>query len=124
VPSNFFIVVCIRCLGKVFTEQGDRYDIYTTFNEDWFRHSQVDEGGTLTPWPESARELYRPSNGRLSAKLVTTVAEILRPYSRFSRPEPLYFFSSFQVVPQLYLRRKVDPVPDPLLLRKSRSAGN
>jgi hypothetical protein len=34
----------------------------------------------------------------------------------------LYFF--FQVAPQLYSRGRVDPVPDPLLLRKSSSAGN
>jgi hypothetical protein len=33
-----------------------------------------------------------------------------------------YFF--FQVAPQLYSRGRVDPVPDPLLLRKSGSAGN
>jgi hypothetical protein len=33
-----------------------------------------------------------------------------------------YFF--FQVAPQLYSRGGVDPVPDPLLLRKSGSAGN
>jgi hypothetical protein len=38
------------------------------------------------------------------------------PYSRFSRPEPLLFRSG---VPQLYSRGWVDPVPDPLLLRKS-----
>jgi hypothetical protein len=30
----------------------------------------------------------------------------------------------FQVSPQLYSRGRVDPVPDPLLLRKSGSAGN
>jgi hypothetical protein len=34
----------------------------------------------------------------------------------------LYYF--FQVAPQLYSRGWVDPVPDPLLLRKSDSAGN
>jgi hypothetical protein len=45
----------------------------------------------------------------------------LRPYYRFSRPDPLLFF---QVAPQLYSRGWVDPVPDPLLLRKSGSAGN
>jgi hypothetical protein len=45
----------------------------------------------------------------------------LRPYSRFSRPQLLLFF---QVAPQLYSRGWVDPVPDPLLLRKSGSAGN
>jgi hypothetical protein len=33
-----------------------------------------------------------------------------------------YFF--FQVVPQIYSRGRVDPVPDLLLLRKSGSAGN
>jgi hypothetical protein len=44
----------------------------------------------------------------------------LLPYSRFSRPEPLIF----QVAPQLYSRGRVDPVPEPLLLRKSGSAGN
>jgi hypothetical protein len=31
---------------------------------------------SLTPWPESARELYRPSDRRLSAKLVPTFAAI------------------------------------------------
>jgi hypothetical protein len=33
-------------------------------------------------------------------------------------------YSSFQVAPQLYSRGWVDPVPDPLLLRKSDNAGN
>jgi hypothetical protein len=33
-----------------------------------------------------------------------------------------YYF--FQVAPQLYSRGSVDPVPDPLLLRKSGSPGN
>jgi hypothetical protein len=28
-----------------------------------------------TPWPESAKELYRPSDHRLSAKLVPTFAD-------------------------------------------------
>jgi hypothetical protein len=51
----------------------------------------------LTPWPEPASELYRPSDRRLSAKLVPTLAYrsvpraqrdgSLRPYSRLSRPE-------------------------------------
>jgi hypothetical protein len=36
-----------------------------------------------------------------------------RPYSRFSRQEPLLFY---QVAPQLYSRDWVGPVPDPLLL--------
>jgi hypothetical protein len=44
----------------------------------------------------------------------------LRPYFRFSRPEPLLF----QVAPQLHWRGWMDPVPDLLLVRKSGSAGN
>jgi hypothetical protein len=30
---------------------------------------------TTTPWPESASELYRPSDSRLSTKLVPTFAD-------------------------------------------------
>jgi hypothetical protein len=82
-------------------------------------------------WHESASELYRPSDRRLSAKLLPTFADTechvviaTDPYTRifgfldWSR----YFF--FQVAPQLYLRDWVDPVPDALLLRKCGSAGN
>jgi hypothetical protein len=75
-----------------------------------------------TPWSESASELYRPSDRRLSAKWLPTFADrgchvvsvdgSLRPYSRFSRQEPLLFY---QVAPQLYSRGWVDPVPDLLL---------
>jgi hypothetical protein len=43
----------------------------------------------------------------------------LRPYSQFSRQEPLPFY---QVAPQLYSRSWVGPVPDPLLFFGS--AGN
>jgi hypothetical protein len=43
----------------------------------------------------------------------------LRPYSPFSRQEPLLFF---QASPQLYSRGRVNPVPDPLLFFGS--AGN
>jgi hypothetical protein len=76
----------------------------------------------LTPWSESASELYRPSDLRLSAKWVPTFTDrgvpryqrdgSLRPYSRFSRQEPLLFY---QVAPQLYSRGWVNPVPDALL---------
>jgi hypothetical protein len=61
-------------------------------------------GSNKTPWPQSASELYRPSDRLLPAKLVTTFADIechvvgvtdlLRPYSRFSRPEPQLFLPS------------------------------
>jgi hypothetical protein len=80
-----------------------------------------------TPWPESTSDLYRPSDRRLSANLVPTFAD--RGVSRsqgsgsptavisVSRPELVLFL---QVAPQAW----VDPVPDPLLLRKSGSVGN
>jgi hypothetical protein len=75
------------------------------------------------PWPESASELYRPSDRRLSAKLMSTFAD--REMSR-SAVDPLrpYYYSFFQVAPQLCARGLVDPVPNPLLVRKSGSAGN
>jgi hypothetical protein len=44
----------------------------------------------------------------------------LWPYSRFSSPEPLLFLP----IPQLYSLGSADPVPDPVLLRKSGSVGN
>jgi hypothetical protein len=84
-----------------------------------------------TPWPESVSELYRPSDRCLSAKLVPTFADrrchvvsVTNPYGRnlgfLDRSR--YFF--FQAAPQLYSRGWVDPVPDPILLRKSGRAGN
>jgi hypothetical protein len=84
-----------------------------------------------TPWPESASELYRPSDHRLSTKLATAfagrgchVVSVTDPYVRI-----LWFLDRsrnffFQVAPQLYSRGWVDPVPDPLLLRKSGNNGN
>jgi hypothetical protein len=61
-----------------------------------------------TPWSESASELYRPSDRRLSAKCLPTFADrgchvvsVTDPYSRFSRQEQLLFY---QVAPQLYSR--------------------
>jgi hypothetical protein len=84
-----------------------------------------------TPWPESASELYRSSDSRLSAHIVPTfadrafyVASVTEPYGRILifLDRSRYFF--FQVTPQFYSRVWMDPVPDPLLLRKSCSAGN
>jgi hypothetical protein len=85
----------------------------------------------ITPWPWSASELYRPSDRRLSGKLVSIltdrkcrVVSAKNPHSRilgFLYRSRYYFF---QAASQLYWRGWVDPVPDPLLLRKSGSAGN
>jgi hypothetical protein len=67
----------------------------------------------------------------LSAKLVPTfsgrwchVFSMTDSYGRILGflDRSRYFF--FQVAPQLYSRSWVDPVPDPLLLRKYGSAGN
>jgi hypothetical protein len=83
------------------------------------------------PWPEFTSELYRPSDRRLSAKLMSTFAErechvvsVTDPYGPILGflDRSRYFF--FQVAPQLYSRDRVDPVPDPLLFRKSDSPGN
>jgi hypothetical protein len=84
-----------------------------------------------TPWPESASELYRPSERRLTAKSVPTsedkgcsVVSVTDPYglNLGFLDRSSYFF--FQVAPQLYSRGWVDLVPDPLLLRKSARARN
>jgi hypothetical protein len=79
----------------------------------------------------SVRKRNIPSDRRLSAKLVPTFADsgcrvvsATDPNGRiigFLGRSRYYFF---QVAPQLYSRVWVDHVPDPLLLRKSGSAGN
>jgi hypothetical protein len=74
-----------------------------------------------TPWPEFGSELYRPSDRRLSAKLVPTFADggchmvgVTDLYDNIlGFPDQSPYFSS-----------QVDPVPEPLLLRKSGIAGN
>jgi hypothetical protein len=81
-----------------------------------------------TPWPDSASELYRRSDRRLSAKLVPTFADrrsaLTAPYGRILGflDRNRYFF--FQVDPQLYSQAWKDPVLDPLLFRECGSAGN
>jgi hypothetical protein len=84
-----------------------------------------------TPWPQSASELYLPSDRRLSAKLEPTFADrgcrvvsATVPHGRIlgSLDRSRYYF--FQVAPQLYSPGWVYPVPDPLLLRKSGGTGN
>jgi hypothetical protein len=66
---------------------------------------------TTTPGPESASELYRPSDRHLSAKLVQMFADrvchvvsVTDPYDRILGflDRIRYFF--FQVAPQLYSR--------------------
>jgi hypothetical protein len=74
---------------------------------------------------------YLSSDRRLSTKLVPAFADrgchvvsVANLHSRnfdFIDRSRYYFF---QVAPQMSSRGWVDPVPDPLLLRKSSSAGN
>jgi hypothetical protein len=88
-------------------------------------------GRTKTSWHESASELYRQSDRRLSAKSVLTFEDrgchVVRATDLYGRILGFLDRSScfsFQVALQLYSRVSVDPVPDTLLLRKSGSAGN
>jgi hypothetical protein len=83
------------------------------------------------PWSSSTSELYRPSDRRMSAKLVPTFADrgcrVVSATDLHSRTfgfldRSHYYF--FQVAPQLYSQGWVDSVPDPLFLRKSGSPGN
>jgi hypothetical protein len=92
---------------------------------------EKDNGIGKPPSLESASELYQPSDRRFSVKLVPTftdrgcdVVSVMDTYGRILAflDRSRYFF--FQVAPQLYSRGWVDPVSDPLLLRKSGSAGN
>jgi hypothetical protein len=87
--------------------------------------------GDQTPWPEFASGLYTPSDRSMSAKFVSTfedtgshMATVTDPYGRIITflDRSRYFFC--QVAPQLYSRGWVDPITDPLLLRKSGSTGN
>jgi hypothetical protein len=84
-----------------------------------------------TPWPGSTSELYRSSDHSFTAKLVPTFADwgshvviVADPYGRILGFLDWSHYFFFQKAPQLYSRGRVDPVPDPLLLRKSGSAGN
>jgi hypothetical protein len=74
-------------------------------------HCEIDIQDKQVPWPQSVREVYRPSDRRLSAKLVTTfpdischVVSLTDPYGRILGflERSGYFF--FKVAPQLYSR--------------------
>jgi hypothetical protein len=79
----------------------------------------------------SASEIYRPSYRCLSPKLIPTfvdrgchVVSFTAPYSCILSFLDWSRYLFFQVAPQLYSQGWVDPVPDPLLHRKSGSAEN
>jgi hypothetical protein len=77
------------------------------------------------------KSLYRPSDRRLSAKVSVSCTDrechvviVTDPYDRILGFLDRSRYIFFQVAPMLYSRGCVDPVPDPLLLRKSGSSGN
>jgi hypothetical protein len=79
-------------------------------------------GRDHTPWPESESELYRPSDRRLSEKLVPTFADrgchvisTTNPYGRILDFLDRRRYSLFQVAP-LLSRGWVDPVPENLVV--------
>jgi hypothetical protein len=97
----------------------------------WIPDETLSRGHLLAPWPESESEPYRQNDRRLSAKLMPTFADrwccVVSTTDLYDRilgfpDRSRYFF--FQVAPQLYSRGWLDPVPDPLLIRKSGSAGD
>jgi hypothetical protein len=82
-------------------------------------------------WPRSTSELYWPNDHRFSAKLVPTFADrecravnVMDPYGCILGFVDQNCYFIFQVAPHLYSQGWVDPLPDPLLLRKSGSARN
>jgi hypothetical protein len=98
---------------------------------NWSVYKTKNKRGGETPWSESARKLLRPSYRRLSAKLLPTFAGrgcdvvcVTDPYGRILGFLDRSRYFIFQVALELYSRGWVGPVPDPLLLRKSGSAGN
>jgi hypothetical protein len=102
-PLNFHH----RCLCSAWPE----YSKYKT-NKNKFRG--LSPQANYTDWL---------SDRRLSAKLVPTLADRGCHVVSATNP-PQSLISIFETAPQLSSWGWVDPVPDPLLLRKSGSAGN
>jgi hypothetical protein len=72
-----------------------------------------------TPWPESANELYRPSDSRLSAKFVPTFADRECPLDSVTDhygPKPLLFLPSSSSIVLTRLSRPRSLRPDLLRL--------
>jgi hypothetical protein len=76
-----------------------------------------------TPWPDP-RAKYTDRATAACRRSWCHATSVTDPYGRILGflDRSRYFF--FRVAPQLYSRGWVEPVPDPLLLRKCGSAGN
>jgi hypothetical protein len=100
---NVNIMVCVWLSFYIFHERRQEHITKVSHNVK-FGSEDMYVIALKTPWPEPENELYRPSDRRLSAKLVSTLADkgchvvsVADPYGRihrFSRPEPLLFLSS------------------------------
>jgi hypothetical protein len=84
------IYFCSKCMKLIFTEMENIDPIWQCFVHPY--HSLSTSLITKTPWSESARELYRPSDRRLSAKWSPTFADrgchvvsVTDPYGRILR---------------------------------------
>jgi hypothetical protein len=74
------------------------------------------------PWPESASELYRPSDRRLSVKLVPTFSDrgVLRT-QRGGSPTAVISISRLELLPSsssIVLRRLIEPRSRPTTSQK------
>jgi hypothetical protein len=92
-------VVIVRFQSRVFFRGAETTEQKVGALSAWFG----------SPWPESVSELYRPSDRRLSAKLLPNFADrgchvvsVTDPYGRILRFLDRNFF--FQAAPQLYSR--------------------
>jgi hypothetical protein len=139
-----FCVIITDLLSEIATQRGVRHYFRETTSQNLqsalvflYSFPQALKYATLSSFLDVsshsniASELYRPSHRRFSARLVRTFAD--RGHCVVNTTDPQAVFSIFwtgaaifspQIAPQLYSRGRVDPVPDPLLLRKSGSAGN
>jgi hypothetical protein len=116
--ENISLINFIRAATSLCTARNEKHNVKTGRQQTNKTNSVV--------W---VRERTIPTERQ--PKLVPTFADtrchvvsVTDPYGRILGflDRRRYFF--FQIAPQLYSRGWVDPVPDPLLLRQSGSAGN
>jgi hypothetical protein len=128
---SFQVIVVITTLTTLYTSMYRRPRVSSYVGAECLNPVSLSLSLSLSPWPESASELHRPSDRRLSAKLAPNFADKLCNVVSVTDPHGYilgfvdrsrYFL--FQVAPRLYSRGRIDLVPDPLLLRKSGSAEN
>jgi hypothetical protein len=96
-------------------KQNSLQEVRTKLSVTWVRQVTI---------PIERPPLLREVSANFCATEECRVVSVTDPYGRILGflDRSRYFF--FQVAPQLYSRGWVDPIPDPLLLRKSGSAGN